>query len=705
MGAHLAEAGAVPRLSGRDGCIQVGLLKDAHDRTNLDRAWRWIRSNPDSEYKSYFRSAYAQFALTDLKLLADLQTRLKRGTYQPSHACKIFYPKRSGILRPYTLLTVEDQIVYQSLVNVVAEQLYPRVKARYLTESFGHLYAGKSSVWFYRKWSDGYAVFNKTARQAFNSGLTFTASFDLTAYYDSLDHGVLRHFLSAIGCDPEFCSALTDYLSRWTATERRVYHNHGIPQGPLGSGLLSEVVLQHFDSNYGDLKRVRYLRYVDDIRLFAATHRELREMIVNLDLLSKDVGLFPQSSKIEIHEVTDIEAELKSVSRPPEESIKRKIVDQEKLRKRLVALSPRFCVVNDTRFKYLLAHASPSAKLNSRLWKILEQRPDLYDCVFRYFRRYKTLPKAVGKEVVAQIKKKPLYDAVTCGLITTAEGRLPKALHPSANKGIKALWKPRGLPPGLAAHVGSWLLREGLFTKKQADAVFSRDCGWWVICRLLEALNDWHYSASQVSTLLNLCLKSESNDVAICSATHVVQRGVQVTTQTIDLNRSGAIILNAFGVIATIPRGRCGVSASMTGLLGKAAPDVNWRKVFGREYAKAERQAIWCRAYSLTDMSAFVNALDVFNEWLLSRLYQHDTSLGTYTLGKIGSVLNSSRLKAGYPAVLSLVASVHNQRLKSMLSHPTVRNTGRVTGQVRFAYLSVAKRLMLKAFKEIKAKW
>ncbi len=682
----------------------MGLLKDAYDPANLDRAWRWIRSNPDSEYKSYFRTAYSQFALADFALLADLQKRLKRGTYQPAHACKIFYPKRSGILRPYTLLTVEDQIVYQALVNIVAEQLFPHVKTRYLTETFGHLYAGKSSVWFYRKWSDGYKAFNKTARQAVDSGLNFTASFDLTAYYDSLDHGVLRHFLRSIGCDQEFCSALTEHLTRWTATERRVYHNHGIPQGPLGSGLLSEVVLQHFDSNYGDPKRFRYLRYVDDIRLFAATSRELREMIVNLDLLSKDVGLFPQNSKIEIHEVEDIEAELKSVSRPPEDAIKRKMVDQEKLRRRLIALSPRFRVVNDTRFKYLLAHASPSSVLNARLWKILDQRPDLYDPIFRYFRRYKTLPKSVAKEVVIQIKRNPLYDAVTCGLIATADGRLPKSLQAPANRTIKALWKPKGLPPGLSAHVGSWLLREGLLTPKRAEAIFHRYSGWWVMCRLLEALNDWHYSAAQVAGILNHCVTSESNDVAICAATEVVGRRVPVTALTPNLNRSGAIVLNAFGVIATIPRGRCGISTSMLGLLGKSCPDINWRKVFGREYAKAERQALWCRAYSLTDMSAFVNALDVFNEWLVSSVYQHDTSLGTYTLGKIGSVLNSSRLKTGYPALLALVSSIHNQRLKSMLSHPTVRNTGRVTGQVRFSYLPIAKRLMLKAFRELKAK-
>lgn len=683
----------------------MGLLNDAYDPANLERAWRWIRSNPNSEYKSYFRNAYSHFALADVVLLKDLQKRLKRGTYQPSHACKIFYPKRSGILRPYTLLTVEDQIVYQSLVNVVAEKLFPHVKARYLTETFGHLYAGKTSIWFYRKWSDGYAAFNKTARQAFGKGLTFTASFDLTAYYDSLDHGVLRHFMAEVGCDQDFCSVLTNYLSLWTATERRVYHNHGIPQGPLGSGLLSEVVLQHFDSNYGDPRRVRYMRYVDDIRLFAATHRELREMIVNLDLLSKDVGLFPQSSKIEIHEVTDIESELKSVSQPPEEAIKRKAVNQEKLRRRLTELSPRFHVLNDTRFKYLLAHAIPSSKLNGRLWRILEQRPDLYDCIFRYFRRYKSLPRGVAKELIKQIRERPLYIAVTCGLIATIEGRLPKSLNAAANNVIKTLWRPRNLTPGIAAQVGSWLLREGLLTPRQVYASFHRDCDWWVTCRLLEAVSDWHYSAGQVSDILNHCLQDESNEVGIGAATQFVKRGVRVTAPIPNMNRSGAIVLNTFGVIASIPHARCGVAASITALLGSRAPDVKWRRVFGPEYAKAEKQAIWCRAYSRTDMTAFVNALDVFNDWLLSSLYQHDSTLGKYTLGNLGSVLSSTRLKAGYPSIFALVSSVHSQRLKSMLSHPTVKSTGRVTGQVRFSYLRVAKRLMLNAFRELKTKW
>ena len=144
-------------------------------------------------------------------------------------------------------MSVEDQIVYQSAVNLIAEKLKPRVAHRYGKQVFGHQYASKSSIWFYKSWTKGYRAFNDAARQAFTDGFHETASFDLTACYDSLDHRVLRHFLGKLGLNPLFCARLGEWLEKWTATDRGIFHNHGIPQGPLSSGLLSEVVLSHFD--------------------------------------------------------------------------------------------------------------------------------------------------------------------------------------------------------------------------------------------------------------------------------------------------------------------------------------------------------------------------------------------------------------------------------------------------------------------------
>lgn len=46
---------------------------------NLQRAWRWIRSNADAMYKSYFRDLYSVYAIADDPLLIKLSTG-KKGT-------------------------------------------------------------------------------------------------------------------------------------------------------------------------------------------------------------------------------------------------------------------------------------------------------------------------------------------------------------------------------------------------------------------------------------------------------------------------------------------------------------------------------------------------------------------------------------------------------------------------------------------------
>ena len=187
-------------------------IRQAWQLANLKSAWQRLRSNPDQNFKSYFRRLYTAYALADEALLAHLQNRLSRGIFAPSDACKIFFPKPSRILRPYTLLCIEDQIVYQAMANIVANKLFPHVRHRYNKEVFGHLYAGSASPWFYRKWTEGYKAFNDSSREAFDRGYRWTASFDLTAFYDSIDHQVLRQMLLAIGLDRDFGKLLTDFL-------------------------------------------------------------------------------------------------------------------------------------------------------------------------------------------------------------------------------------------------------------------------------------------------------------------------------------------------------------------------------------------------------------------------------------------------------------------------------------------------------------
>ena len=101
-------------------------LDKVFDLTNLRRSYRWIMSNPDAQYKSYFRDSYDAFAIASDTHLKWIRQEGLKDRYQVSHASKIFSPKPSGALRPITLLTVEDQIVYQACVNLIADALKRR---------------------------------------------------------------------------------------------------------------------------------------------------------------------------------------------------------------------------------------------------------------------------------------------------------------------------------------------------------------------------------------------------------------------------------------------------------------------------------------------------------------------------------------------------------------------------------------------------
>jgi hypothetical protein len=685
-------------------------LQEAFDIDNLRRAWRWLRTNPDARYKRYFRDLYSSYAVIDEWFLNDLSDRLQRGIYQPSHACKVYLPKSSGILRPYTLLTIEDQVVYQAIINIIAEKLFPHIRNKYYTEVFGNIYAGKTSMWFYKKWSDGYKKFNDAARDAVNKGLKFSASFDLTACYDSLDHRVLTSFLMDMRFNQEFCEFLKSLLRQWSATDqrKRIYIDHGIPQGPMSSGLLSEVILQYFDHRHRH-KNMRYLRYVDDIRLFAASPTELRRSLVSLDLLSKDIGLFPQSSKIEIHEVKDIEGELKSISNPVESSVRKNLVDQKKLCRRLIELSPRFKISNPTKFKYLLAHALPSFLISARLWRIYEKDPSFYESMMRYFQRYRIFSKTVADRFLKEIKTPQVYNTIQAAIIETAEGRFPHDKAREFHRAVRALWKYQAntLPIELQYSVGRWLIRYDLLKSfQQRLHALSAIKNWYSRVNTTRALDNNTLILQSQTRLLNNQLKDKSDDVAITAAFLIAKRNIPVLLQVSAINHKAHAFLKEMGLILKSPSRLCGIEKNMTRLIGPSVAGLNWKNIFLVNYKRAEQLAISCRAHAETNVTSWVNVMDSFNDLLLNELYAHDSSLGRYKVGKIGAYLGStSPFSRNYPKMYKMIKEFHDKRLESELSHPFIRNSGRPTGIIKYSFMSYGKGLIREAFTELFSKW
>jgi hypothetical protein len=221
---------------------------------------------------------------------------------------------------------------------------------------------------------------------------------------------------------------------------------------------------------------------------------------------------------------------------------------------------------------------------------------------------------------------------------------------------------------------------------------------------MIAALNNAHYGTVQVETIINEFLRDPNSDVSLSAAFQMAILNLAVRPPARSIQSSGGKALRQFGILKRVAGRTCGIEWSLARLTRRAT-GVNWRRIFGTDYAQAEKMAVQMRALGDTNVTAFVNAPDVFNDRLLSRLYYHDVTLGRYALGSIGSVLSSPRLQGRYPAISTLCKAIHEKRLKSHLSHPIVRRMGRPTSRISYKYIHTARRLYVRAISEIETRW
>ena len=680
-------------------------LKNAFSVDNLKQAWLWTRTNPDAQYKSYFRHIYKAYSLAIDERIEDLHRRLKSGTYKPVHATKIYLPKKSGILRPYTLLSIEDQILYQALANVIAEKLFPKVRRGYLVTTFGHMYAGKRSLFFYKKWQEGYKAYAKALHNAYDAGYECAASFDLTACYDSIDHRVLSHFLNDIGLEKEFIDYFCAKLRHWSAAshEKPIYQGHGIPQGPQPSGLVSECVLRYFDQHMEMKTKVKYFRYVDDIRLLAQTKSSLRAQLINLDMLSKNIGLFPQSGKIDIHKIRSINEEIKNISNPPEFVVRSEAPDQKKIFERIVELSPRYVAKNDTRFRYVLGAAKPSSKLHLRLLEILKKQPHLYSSIFRNISKSRQLSKNVSRECIRILRQNTLYAAFTSNFIKALHGHIHESGRLSLINFCKKYYKTKNAQ--LKVAVSQCLIDAQSLNYSQKQNLIKFNI-WWARTYIALFLREDFIGKPSYETLINKLLRDDVADVSMVASDCCIKSGLKVQKPTKDINKLAQISLKQAGMIGKISADDLFIRDAVVGILGVKTESIDWKRILRKRYKEVLPKVVRWQGYANTDPTAWINITDTINDTILDILYKHDTTIGNYQHGSIGSVLNSgSRLSKKYPQLFMAAKIIHEKRLESDLSHPKVKTTGKPTNYVKHKELKQLFKILSEGYVELWKKW
>lgn len=686
-------------------------LQTAFSKPNLNRAWRWIISSPEPAFKNYFRDVYNAFSISDTQSIDLLHERLIHRTFEANHAAKIYLPKSNGLLRPISLLSIEDQIVYQAFVNVIADRLYPIKKPYYYKNTFGHLYAGRRSAFFYRSWKVGYREFSKAVEEAIDiDKRNNAASFDLTAFYDTIDHKVLTYYLKKIGLDKDFCKQLVRFLTIWTATDHqeRIYQGHGIPQGPLSSGMLSEVILHCFDEELSAVPGLSYHRYVDDVRIYAGSENEIRSALIKADLVSKKLGLFPQGAKIEIREVVDADDEFKSVSRLSDDG---EFLQQSGSQGKSKARSKTRSGFDETSFKYSLNRAKFEPQKCKSLVGVLTKRPHLFDTILRHFEKRDKHTDANARILLEYLKSRPIYQSITAKLLNTMRTRLSIPLYKEYSAEVYKLFSSEWhtSTPDLQAAIACWLIPSSLLTNDQVLEIITASHEWWVRKESIRAISPSYIGRLYVDQLVNYSLSDGIVDVSLVAA-HLSGRlnGFRLTTRPGKIHLVTQEALKSLGLMKRRTGQICGIEYGLKKML-RSVFSKRWSRILGSKYILAERMITLANGYSKTDMNACVHAIDHFHEYVLEELISHDNTIGNHPgKGNIGGFIGgtTSKFARKYPKLNAAMDCIHEAVKASDLKHPYVKKTGAPTGRIEFEFLKdTARPLLIQGYKELHDLW
>lgn len=649
-------------------------ISHVRSKKNLNLAYQRIIKNQESTYKNYFRDLYTAYNFSLKDNLSSLAQRMKVG-YIPSNSVKTYLPKSNGLSRMYTLLSIEDQVVYQAYCNIIAKAINTSdYKKRRKKSVFGNLFAGDDSLFFYRKWQDSYKSFTRAIIKAYESSYDYIATFDLTACYDSINHILLKEVLIQSHISENTVNQFIGLLKCWGSTSSGNI-GIGIPQGPISSGIVAECILSKYDAFIEELQKhfdFKYFRYVDDIKIFARDKETAEWVLFLLDKKSKDLGLFPQASKVHIRKITDINDEIKRISLPLFEDDTLDDKKYEIVYKRLQKMI-RYNSSDVTTIRRLYGEVKCSYKVNHLLIRGLKQYPNLIHAFSFYITRYpRQLPKSLT-DYIYEVSYNNTTQFVAGTLLQASRNKLSDAdverfidLSKSWLKNSKT--RAQIIDPRFRVELYGFILQSDS-RRKNIEKEILNEFNWWERKELISIIDiSKHYS------LFHSSLKGEFADTALISAKRYVEESINLNKIKIaDINDAAQRVLKNAGIIARKKSSINQINRCIK-IITDINININWKQFMKTHYDAVEETMFLAQTYWQTDLTSFINVWDTINDTIFDELsLQHSDVLGGHTLGSFGFV-ECNKFKVALPKFQKSCKYIHNLRLHSPLSHMYIRN-------------------------------
>jgi group II intron reverse transcriptase/maturase len=232
---------------------------------NLHRAWRAVRRLSEAPGLDGMTAAF--FESRSFVLLKKLQNDLLKFKYQPQPVKRIFMRREVGPPRPLGIPTFIDRIVQRALAQVLIPLFEPHF------DDYSHAYrTGRSPQTALAQ-----------ARDHALGGRPWVVKIDLADCFGNVPHQPLRRLVNRRIHDFAVRKLLKRFLAVEVVTQsnsglRQVSKPQGLLQGSPLSPLLANVYLDAFDKS-ARLQGLRFVRYGDDIAIFAATRPEADEAL------------------------------------------------------------------------------------------------------------------------------------------------------------------------------------------------------------------------------------------------------------------------------------------------------------------------------------------------------------------------------------------------------------------------------------------